>query len=73
MEHKTVAVLPGHKTDTGHGRVVQETSLLCAVEFTSEAFSRYPVPPSRSEPSKLSPSFDVDELRGPMSCQGKLL
>ena len=63
MEHNIVSLLPGLKTDRGHGRVVRETSLLCAVKFTSKAFSGYPGPPSRSKPHNLNPPFDEDELR----------
>ena len=40
MELNAVSVLPGHKTDTGRGRVVQETSLRrAAVHFHRLAVS----------------------------------
>ena len=62
VKHNAVFVLPCHKVDTGRGKVVRETSLLCMGELTSEAFSENSGPPQGQNPPKLDLPFDSDEF-----------
>ena len=72
MEHHAVSVLPGHKPVPGRDRMVQETSLLCVVELTSNAFSENPGP-LKVRTSQVNPPLIRMSLRFSLSCQGKLL